>query len=28
VVVFDLQPEIEAATDSPASTEEVVIWGW
>jgi hypothetical protein len=25
VVVFDLQPDIEAATDSPASTEEVVI---
>jgi len=25
VVVFDLQPDIEAATDYPASTEEVVI---
>ena len=25
VVVFDLQPDLEAVTDSPASTEEVVI---
>ena len=25
VVVFDLQPDLEAVTDSPANTEEVVI---
>jgi hypothetical protein len=25
VVVFDLQPEIEPATDSPTSAEEVVV---
>ena len=25
VVVFDLEPDIEAATNTPASTEEVVV---